>query len=426
MPISDLTNTTWLINNNPSITSGYGKFIINISCDDISTGGTYNGLAIGYNFGRYGGGGDWVNGSSAFIFPQFETGSINGFTLTFTGGADATNSTLISWLQNNATQITVSDLTNTTWLLNDTLQRDPIGDFYINFKSNNTNWTKFDAVLLFDDGELYYNEINVYSRGWTLDAFKTIQITGGTDVTNTTLITWLQTNATQLSVTDLSNTIWVFKNDIDVTVEGGEYSINFISNNTNYTVIRYGEIGNYRLFYDNTQVYRSDWYSDTYKTIEIISGTDATNTNLILWLQSNATQQEEPTPSGTNHTHLGSLEIVKKHFGNLEVIKEVLNGITIYEKGSPTPASYTVHFRDASPYGINVYDGQDDTGTLLVEGEGAGYETDVVCTTGYLYFEARIGTIIGVYVQSGNATATNPSVITGNASLQVQAEGGDG
>lgn len=103
------------------------------------------------------------------------------------------------------------------------------------------------------------------------------------------------------------------------------------------------------------------------------------------------------------------------------------SGTYDYEKLPNKVTSYTVHFIDASPYGIKVYDGQDSSGTLLVDGMGAGYETDVVCTTGYLYFTGNLGTtIIGVYVNSGGATATNPSVITGDASITVQAEDGGG
>jgi hypothetical protein len=36
----------------------------------------------------------------------------------------------------------------------------------------------------------------VYENGWVLPIYKTITVTGGTDATNSTLISWLKANAT--------------------------------------------------------------------------------------------------------------------------------------------------------------------------------------------------------------------------------------
>lgn len=92
---------------------------------------------------------------------------------------------------------TVSDLTNTTWVLNSNITFAYwVNRWHINFTSNNTNYNEF---YMGDDEEMwiYYSNTNVYNRGWINDVYKTIYITGGTDVTNANLISFLQNNATQ-------------------------------------------------------------------------------------------------------------------------------------------------------------------------------------------------------------------------------------
>lgn len=99
----------------------------------------------------------------------------------------------------------VSDLTGTTWVLNDDISGTGGFNAYVNFTSNNTNYDYFDAVLLIDDDVLWYmnNALDTgdevysgYEGGWQNEAYKTITITGGTDATNATLIAWLEANGT--------------------------------------------------------------------------------------------------------------------------------------------------------------------------------------------------------------------------------------
>lgn len=94
--------------------------------------------------------------------------------------------------------------------------------------------------------------------------------------------------------TDLTNTTWVFNNEISTYPSGNTtYYINFTSTNTNYTQLKlnYND-GKKNVFYDYDSVfYGAMWLNDNYKTIEITGGTDSTNTTLIAWLTQNATQQ---------------------------------------------------------------------------------------------------------------------------------------
>lgn len=112
--------------------------------------------------------------------------------------------------------MTVTDLTGYTWIANDTITTaNSTGDYFINFTSNDTNFIGLiisnwkEEVMGFGENILMYkiepyNEIQVCSgtigtptaSNWTNDAYKTIIITGGDDVTNPDLIAWLQANGT--------------------------------------------------------------------------------------------------------------------------------------------------------------------------------------------------------------------------------------
>ena len=97
--------------------------------------------------------------------------------------------------------MSVSDLTNTTWVFNESQTWTTDLNYDINFTSNNTQYTKL--YVYYDDAldYYYYNSsvgyYNVYHYSWINQEYRTIHITGGTAVTNTTLINWLQAHATQ-------------------------------------------------------------------------------------------------------------------------------------------------------------------------------------------------------------------------------------
>lgn len=105
--------------------------------------------------------------------------------------------------------MSVSDLTNTTWLLNSTLiEYDDYyyydAEFFINFNSNGNSYNIFEFYKNTDDYNfnnlIYSSNVYVYdflNNTWTNQAYRTIEITGGTDATNSTLISWLEANATQ-------------------------------------------------------------------------------------------------------------------------------------------------------------------------------------------------------------------------------------
>lgn len=111
----------------------------------------------------------------------------------------------------------------------------------------------------------------------------------------------LQLFAGENEITDLTGTTWEFNTFLDNNIDGKDYtySIDFLCNNTSYNEIYYFyfavsrpevHIDDYVLF-NHTEIYNSGyWLDDMYKTITITGGIDATNSDLISWLQSNATQ----------------------------------------------------------------------------------------------------------------------------------------
>ena len=99
----------------------------------------------------------------------------------------------------------VTDLTGTTWVFNDTITL-PTIEFSFDF--TDLSGQTFNGIMPTTTTVLYYGYINdsgsqdglmAYSNPkWLKTDYQTITITGGTDATNTTLISWLEANATQI------------------------------------------------------------------------------------------------------------------------------------------------------------------------------------------------------------------------------------
>lgn len=107
----------------------------------------------------------------------------------------------------------VSDLTNTTWEFNEQISEQLGSMAYINFISNNETFTSISfsyepvdpvpGMPTIFTWRMYYDSTRVSQYGsFPMPApsgnYKTISITGGTDVTSPDLISWLEANATQV------------------------------------------------------------------------------------------------------------------------------------------------------------------------------------------------------------------------------------
>lgn len=109
-----------------------------------------------------------------------------------------------------ASGVTLTDLTGSTWKLKDTLPLAADFTYNINFTSNAKNFTQMGSRLTIDPTQgsfshlKYINAsetitaaiISTAATSWMNNNYKTIKITGGTDATNATLISWLYANAT--------------------------------------------------------------------------------------------------------------------------------------------------------------------------------------------------------------------------------------
>ena len=133
----------------------------------------------------------------------------------------------------------VTNLTGYTWVGNDWVEPswgDSDETFYIDFISNSTDFTQLDLEV-YDNFllSIYYRSDNLNdttqaynpaSMGWTNSNLKTIIINGGTDVTNSTLISRLEEIGTLTpppppppSISDKLLAVNQVKQDIKVAIE---------------------------------------------------------------------------------------------------------------------------------------------------------------------------------------------------------------
>lgn len=149
-----------------------------------------------------------------------------------------------------------------------------------------------------------------------------------------------------MSITDLTGYTWVGNSSLsniapsgtDITSKDGmseNYAINFTCNNVSYTYFNVldRDYSPYGYFYSNealngdngtTLVYTESWISDSFKTIQIIGGTDATNSNLIAWLQNNGTLTQS-APSSNFEMWFGDKKIESIAFVQNGTTKEVVD-----------------------------------------------------------------------------------------------------
>lgn len=94
--------------------------------------------------------------------------------------------------------VTLQTLAGTKWVLNSNIDLYESLECHVNFLSNDSQHSAFTVydIGMEDDKGIYYDDTKVYSP-WTNEAYRTIEITDGTDTTNSNLISWLEANAAQ-------------------------------------------------------------------------------------------------------------------------------------------------------------------------------------------------------------------------------------
>jgi len=200
-----------------------------------------------------------------------------------------------------------------------------------------------------------------------------------------------------MAVTDLTGTKWVFNNQISMSpLQGDSHLFNFdfymtgdpLSPGSGIMLTDYD--GYFTMYYNSIAIAYENgvWYDSPFMSIEITGGTDATNANLIAWLQANAVQQVEPEPTETNTFSIGSLPISNVYFGLLQAKKIYLGNSLVWEKETePTPEN-----------ALLAHDG-----ALLVSGGGYLITTEVTLisfTIGGTSYQAESGMTWGEWVDS--------------------------
>lgn len=354
----------------------------------------------------------------------------------------------------------ITDLTDTIWLLNDTVDDEFTETTWnLNYSTNNNNYTKLSIGISYYDSDIMPIIEGIRNGGvdtfystssWHIQNARYIKITGGYAATSPVLITWFINNGKQLP-TNLTDTKWYFNDYPNVDVSTNfDYSINFINaNNNDYIrlVCTSAEDFDRCLIYDYEgsgadTVYSTgyaEWEHEYDRTIEIKDGIDIANDNLIFWLGLNATQVFPKLSSfnnlslnnnilninGTSYTlsstfYSGNSQ-TEKSFRNIDIVDNnngtytltVDGNITIVNEYVPSYA-VTIHLNEAT-WGtdktyVKLYDGQDiSTGTLLFEDISHDAYTDpinVVCHTGYISvdYDGHNPVITDVTINSGNIT----------------------
>ena len=210
----------------------------------------------------------------------------------------------------------ITDLTGTTWTFNDTV------DFSLILQSKRfninatTSFGEATSIYINQDNISFYlptygTDVQFYNNsGWFDSNAKTIIISGGTDATNLTLISFIESNATK-NITDLTGTTWVFNNTllaspytgytktihVDITCNNVSYDTMLLmfsyglepSIVTSVYVQNEGESGSViQIYNDSTGSVDDGWVNDNYKTITFTGGEDIADSDFVSWVQQNA------------------------------------------------------------------------------------------------------------------------------------------
>ena len=209
-------------------------------------------------------------------------------------------------ISNNTPTSTITNLTNTTWYFNEDLTNTTANAEYdITFNSNNTT---YEQLITVSDTYIVYNPDTVYYGGqkWFNENFRTIEITGGTDITSQQLISWLYDNATLYSspqwvdielqtyigssrLTDLTNTTWYMNDEVDAFITGSsQVQITGTIGSDNIGNDGIGVEEGFIYNWTGSEVWFEDgWNDPSYRNWTITNGTDTTRTTFIDWMYEN-------------------------------------------------------------------------------------------------------------------------------------------
>lgn len=196
----------------------------------------------------------------------------------------------------------ITDLTGTSWYINNSLTITSAKEYDIVFESRGTTFELISMGSSYVD----YDQTNVCypgdEYGWRYQMYRAITISGGDDVSSQELISWLEDNAIQIVVDDLTNTSWTINDAPETMVGSGQYgqgtnlTFNIVGSDTEYSNFTWRERSqlSYRIGpavdqnYLNVYNTSTGWVDSSYKTITITGGSEASLNFDRGWFQANA------------------------------------------------------------------------------------------------------------------------------------------
>lgn len=217
MPITDLTNTTWVFNS--TITLPPSDYYINYTCNNVN----YVYLCVTYgrpiegNYLTY----RDNNSNEINVYNTFSEWVNDDYkTITITGGNAVNDTTLINWLSANAIQVPVADLIDTTWVFNDDITYevytrlnyryefdflcDNVQYHGMTFTQSGRNYYLNFIDDEYDNIQVYYGNPDAESGTWVNNKYKTIYF--NTSVTDSNVISFMQDSATYQEPQPVGNT----------------------------------------------------------------------------------------------------------------------------------------------------------------------------------------------------------------------------
>lgn len=407
MAITDLTNTTWKLKrkNYSGVLKNYYYINGTISYTDA------NGERHKEPF-------DWIYfGSNAlytwmYIYSEntsvgltIGTSNTDYFDIEFhfVSGDDVTNTAFISWLEANAELQKVTDLTGTTWYIPSGWNvSSSFGKFYCTIHTSQFDEGRYevwfgyqlDANELFGTPDSAINKICVPSLPLELTTNDDFVLSFLENIDNPSLYQWLETNGTQLKVTNLTNTSWSVPAGWEASSGYGRYYIKGTLNGVTvfddggYTIgigYAFGDYGTPPIpkFYASTNKFSTAYGENISNTngftLSIEYGTDTINPKLIAWLSKygelQGAEPEEPEePSlpiwngknlnGTNW-HIPSGWVAEAGYKLLDIIGIISVDINLYNISGGRGSFSIGYNEDGIPTENSIFYSGDDVSGII-------------------------------------------------------------
>jgi len=209
-----------------------------------------------------------------------------------------------------------------------------------------------------------------------------------------------------MAITDLTGYTWTANANLDVSF-GYAWTVNFMSDKLSYSGITITmepfPQPHYVMLYDNEYAYSYNgqagtWGNEAFKIVQFTGGADATNADLIAWLEANGTLTAPQPQLTVDMSTLTGWDALSSGSHTVQIVAKA----TGYRDSEPTvavsftkaPSGYNVRVQGVIDYtgSVTIYDGMTPNDLKLVDYENKSsftFDETVLCTSGYLDVDAR-------------------------------------